>query len=60
MAFNTAIAKAKDPIQMAEAMKLAVISGRNSFFERAFNSVKREYEQAVSDKEKTYEEPVKS
>ena len=28
---NTAIAKAKDPIQMAEAMKLAVISGRKSF-----------------------------
>ena len=28
---NTAIAKAKDPIQMAEAMKFAVISGRKSF-----------------------------
>ena len=28
---NTAIAKAKNPIQMAEAMKLAVISGRRSF-----------------------------
>ena len=28
---NTAIAKARDPIQMAEAMKLAVISGRKSF-----------------------------
>jgi len=28
---NTAIAKAKNPIQMAEAMKLAVISGRKSF-----------------------------
>ena len=28
---NTAIARAKNPIQMAEAMKLAVISGRKSF-----------------------------
>ena len=28
---NTAIAKAKNPFQMAEAMKYAVISGRNSF-----------------------------
>ena len=28
---NTAIAKAKDPFQMAEAMKFAVISGRKSF-----------------------------
>ena len=28
---NTAIAKAKKPFQMAEAMKLAVISGRKSF-----------------------------
>ena len=28
---NTAIAKAKDPYQMAEAMKYAVISGRKSF-----------------------------
>ena len=28
---NTAIAKAKNPIQMAEAMKHAVISGRKSF-----------------------------
>ena len=28
---NTAIAQAKDPLQMAEAMKLAVISGRKSF-----------------------------
>ena len=28
---NTAIAKARNPIQMAEAMKLAVISGRKSF-----------------------------
>ena len=28
---NTAIAKAKNPIQMAEAMKLAVISGRKSY-----------------------------
>ena len=28
---NTAIAKAKKPFQMAEAMKLAVIAGRNSF-----------------------------
>ena len=29
---NTAIARAKNPIKMAEAMKLAVISGRNYFF----------------------------
>ena len=28
---NTAIARAKNPIKMAEAMKLAVISGRNSY-----------------------------
>ena len=28
---NTAIAKAKNPFQMAESMKYAVISGRNSF-----------------------------
>ena len=28
---NTAIAKAKDPCQMAEAMKYAVIAGRKSF-----------------------------
>ena len=28
---NTAIAKAKNPLQMAEAMKYAVISGRKSF-----------------------------
>ncbi len=28
---NTAIAKAKDPIQMAEAMKYSVIAGRKSF-----------------------------
>ena len=28
---NTAIAKAKNPYQMAEAMKYAVISGRKSF-----------------------------
>ena len=28
---NTAIAKAKNPIQMADAMKLAVISGRKSY-----------------------------
>ena len=28
---NTAIAKAKKPFEMAEAMKLAVISGRKSF-----------------------------
>ena len=28
---NTAIAQAKNPLQMAEAMKLAVISGRKSF-----------------------------
>ena len=28
---NTAIAKAKEPYQMAEAMKYAVIAGRKSF-----------------------------
>ena len=28
---NTAIAKAKNPFQMAESMKYAVISGRNSY-----------------------------
>ena len=28
---NTAIAKAKDPIKMAEAMKYSVIAGRKSF-----------------------------
>ena len=28
---NTAIAKAKNPYQMAEAMKYAVIAGRKSF-----------------------------
>ena len=28
---NTAIAKAKNPFQMAESMKFAVISGRKSF-----------------------------
>jgi Uncharacterized enzyme of thiazole biosynthesis len=28
---NTAIAKAKKPFEMAEAMKLAVIAGRKSF-----------------------------
>ena len=28
---NTAIAKAKNPFQMAEAMKYAVIAGRKSF-----------------------------
>ena len=34
---NTAIAKAKDPIQMAEAMKFAVISGRKSFLSGRIN-----------------------
>ena len=34
---NTAIAKAKNPIQMAEAMKLAVISGRKSFISGRIN-----------------------
>ena len=34
---NTAIAKAKKPIQMAEAMKLAVISGRKSFLSGRIN-----------------------
>ena len=28
---NTAIAKAKNPLQMAESMKYAVISGRKSY-----------------------------
>ena len=28
---NTAIAKAKNPFQMAEAMKFAVIAGRKSY-----------------------------
>ena len=28
---NTAVARAKNPFQMAEAMKYAVISGRKSF-----------------------------
>ena len=32
-----AIAKAKNPIQMAEAMKLAVISGRKSFLSGRIN-----------------------
>ena len=34
---NTAIAKAKNPIQMAEAMKLAVLSGRKSFLSGRIN-----------------------
>tara|TARA_B100000886_G_scaffold335370_1_gene292329 strand:- start:1682 stop:2062 length:381 start_codon:yes stop_codon:yes gene_type:complete len=34
---NTAIAKAKNPSQMAEAMKLAVISGRKSFLSGRIN-----------------------
>ena len=34
---NTAIAKAKNPIQMAEAMKLAVISGRKSYLSGRIN-----------------------
>ena len=34
---NTAIAQAKDPLQMAEAMKLAVISGRKSFLSGRIN-----------------------
>ena len=34
---NTAIAKAKKPIQMAESMKLAVISGRKSFLSGRIN-----------------------
>ena len=34
---NTAIAKAKNPIQMAEAMKFAVISGRKSFLSGRIN-----------------------
>ena len=35
---NTAIAQAKDPLQMAEAMKLAVISGRKSFLSGRMNA----------------------
>ena len=31
LAVNTAIARAKNPFKMAEAMKHAVIAGRNSF-----------------------------
>ena len=34
---NTAIAKANKPIQMAEAMKYAVISGRKSFLSGRIN-----------------------
>ena len=34
---NTAIAKAQNPIQMAEAMRLAVISGRKSFLSGRIN-----------------------
>ena len=34
---NTAIARAKNPIQMAEAMKLAVISGRKSYLSGRIN-----------------------
>ena len=36
---NTAIAKAKNPLQMAEAMKLAVISGRKSFLSGRINPI---------------------
>lgn len=43
---NTAIAKAKDPILMAEAMKDAVISGRNAFL--AGRMQKTEYGNASS------------
>ena len=34
---NTAIAKAKNPLQMAKAMKLAVIAGRKSFLSGRIN-----------------------
>ena len=34
---NTAIARAKNPIQMAEAMKHAVISGRKSYLSGRIN-----------------------
>ena len=34
---NTAIAKAKDPIKMAEAMRLAVKAGRKSFLSGRIN-----------------------
>ena len=34
---NTAIAKAKNPFQMAESMKLAVISGRKSYLSGRIN-----------------------
>ena len=34
---NTAIAKAKNPYEMAEAMKYAVISGRKSFLSGRIN-----------------------
>ena len=43
---NTAIAEAKNPVLMAEAMKHAVISGRKAF--RAGRMKKREYGSASS------------
>ena len=43
---NTAIAEAKNPVLMAEAMKFAVIAGRNSF--KAGRMKKREYASASS------------
>ena len=46
---NTAIAEAKNPILMAEAMKYAVISGRKSF--KAGRMKKRMYASASSPKE---------
>ena len=41
---NTAIAEAKNPVQMAEAMKHAVIAGRKAF--RAGRMQKRQYASA--------------
>jgi len=43
---NTAIAEAKNPVLMAEAMKLAVIAGRNSF--KAGRMKKRDFASASS------------
>ena len=46
---NTAIAEAKNPIIMAEAMKYAVIAGRKSF--KAIRMKKRAYASASSPQE---------
>ena len=46
---NTAIAKAKNPLQMAESMKYAVIAGRKAF--KAVRMKKREYADPSSPQE---------